>query len=1002
MSRALFCSVNKILSLFLFLVVFSESVAQSSWQQQVNFTISVKLDDNKHELTAFETFEYVNNSPDVLDKIYIHLWPNAYSSGKTALGKQIYRQGDLSLAYAGKEDLGCIDSLDFKTGEKKLRWQYLPEAGDVAVLMLDQPLGSGERIQISTPFRVKIPSGTISRMGHISQSYQITQWFPKPAVYDVSGWNWMSYLDQGEFYAEYGFYDVTITLPENYVVGATGNLQTESEQVFLDSMAFAEKKTVSSGKQLTIDFPPSSRNLKTIRYTQDRIHDFAWFADKRYEVLKSEVELPYSKRKVTTWAMYVPQNSGLWTKAPEYINDAVYHYSKWNGDYPYNQVTAVDGTISAGGGMEYPTITVIGEADSEQDLELVIVHEVGHNWFYGVLGSNERKHGWMDEGLNTLNEMRYFETKYPSNTYFSDMLMGGKFINAANLSYKDMADISCRAVAMMGEDQPVELPAEQFSEINYGIIMYQKTGLAFLYLKDYLGEELFDRAMMTYYERFSFRHPQPEDLRRVLEEVSGKNLGWLFDDLIQTTRHVDYKLKKVITSESGTKVIVKNTGQVNGPIGVTVLKDGQVVETRWSEPGARKRMVEFSVTEPDEVVIDRNNNNLETDRTNNNWNSSWLVKRWEPLRVNFMIGMHNRYQTNHFIAPALAYNNNDKFMLGITVHNFSLPQRRFQYALVPMYSFGRKFVSGTAEFGYTFLPEKTIRLIRVGTSLRSFKNDDRLKGNDAHINAVMPYLFMKLGNRDRESSYAHTLLLQTIYRNEYHALVTRNHSGAYIKYSGTVSLPDHELNFTARTDYMGDVGKNMLQNSVVRTSVEAVYKYRYIRTYMSGWIELRAFAGTFWNYSMADERYRYSLTGANGAQDVYFEDYFFDRAEGPARANSQRMDNMGGFGNAGNDRLTTDRFMTAVNVYIQLPLKPGILGIYADYGAFIRNNKLEGNYTDFGLALRFKKVFGIYFPLYLSQPLYTSYEGAKYVEKIRFSLRLNLVNSGITLKQLFK
>ncbi|MCF6318019.1 MAG: hypothetical protein L3J83_01895, partial [Proteobacteria bacterium] len=316
-----------------------------------------------------------------------------------------------------------------------------------------------------------------------------------------------------------------------------------------------------------VDFPKSSEEMKTIRYTQKNVHDFAWFADKRYSVLKSEVELPHSKRKVTTWAMYTPKNAktkwtDLWIKASEYLNDAIYYYSLWNGDYPYNQVTAVDGTISAGGGMEYPNVTVIGNSSSAHELEVVIVHEVGHNWFYGQLGSNERVHGWMDEGMNTLNEIRYMQTKYPNNTALSDMILGGK-LHMDRLSHHDMADISYRAIAGIGEDQPIETHSNDFTSMNYGIVMYQKTGLVFFYLKDYLGEELFDQAMHAYYSQWEFKHPQPEDMKKSLEDATGKDLSWIFKDLIQTTNHVDYKIKRVRKTKHGYNVKVKNVGQVD-------------------------------------------------------------------------------------------------------------------------------------------------------------------------------------------------------------------------------------------------------------------------------------------------------------------------------------------------------------------------------------------------------------------------------------------------------
>ena len=402
-------AIHFIVALFAFSpIVFGQN---SYWQQEVNYTINVKLNDSENSLSAFESIEYINHSPNQLNEIYMHLWANAYQDGNSELGKQLYNSGEEFLTFASENERGKVDSLDFKINGSSVKWEFVANTKDICKLILKTPLNPGESLLITTPFKVKLPSGKISRMGHIEQSYQITQWYPKPAVFDKNGWHWMPYLNQGEFYSEYGSFDVSITLPKNYVVGATGDLQTTAEIQFLNDLAQKTSEKIknegySSSKKDKTGFPTSSNELKTIRYTQSKVHDFAWFADKRFDVLKGEVELPNSKRKVTTWAMYVPQNGNLWKNAIEYINDATYYYSKWNGDYPYNQVTAVDGTISAGGGMEYPNVTVIGNSSNAMELEIVIVHEVGHNWFYGILGSNERDHGWMDEGMNTLNEMR--------------------------------------------------------------------------------------------------------------------------------------------------------------------------------------------------------------------------------------------------------------------------------------------------------------------------------------------------------------------------------------------------------------------------------------------------------------------------------------------------------------------------------------------------------------------------------------------------------------------
>ena len=207
-----------------FFLLSSFSIAQNYFQQEVNFIINVKLDDVKNEFTADEKIEYINNSPSELTFIYMHLWPNAYKDNTTALYKQLLEEGNTQFYYAKEDEKGYIDQLDFKINGEIATWELLKDSIDICKLYLNKPLKSGEKIDITTPFHVKIPSGKISRMGNIGQSYQITQWYPKPAVFDNNGWNYIPYLTQGEFYSEFGTFDVSITLPKNYVLGATGDM----------------------------------------------------------------------------------------------------------------------------------------------------------------------------------------------------------------------------------------------------------------------------------------------------------------------------------------------------------------------------------------------------------------------------------------------------------------------------------------------------------------------------------------------------------------------------------------------------------------------------------------------------------------------------------------------------------------------------------------------------------------------------------------------------------
>lgn len=216
---------------------FINILSQGYFQQKVNYDIRVTLNDKLHELNGYESVEYINNSPDTLNFLYFHLWPNAYSSNKTALGKELLNKNGKSKLFNDPEIRGFIDSLDFIAGSLHLKWESDENFPDICKLIPAHPIKPGDTIIISTPFHIKIPLGGISRFGHTGESYQVSQWYPKPAVYDRRGWHPIPYLDQGEFYSEYGSFKVKITLPANYVVAATGKLQNDDEEKWLDKIS---------------------------------------------------------------------------------------------------------------------------------------------------------------------------------------------------------------------------------------------------------------------------------------------------------------------------------------------------------------------------------------------------------------------------------------------------------------------------------------------------------------------------------------------------------------------------------------------------------------------------------------------------------------------------------------------------------------------------------------------------------------------------------------------
>lgn len=990
--------MNRVLLIILSLVNAFVSTGQSAsyFQQRVDFRINVELDDINHQLHAFEQVNYVNHSPDTLTFLVFHLWPNAYENKKTAMARQLIRMGNDVMHFASKKDFGFIDSLDFKVDGKNVEWFVDPTHIDICTLNLAQPILPGDSIKIETPFRVKLPSGDISRLGHGGQAYYITQWFPKPAVYDANGWNGMPYLTQGEFYSEFGAFEVAITLPENYTVGATGDLQNQEERTrMLELVEQTEKWIQARDSNLDwnmvekdMEFPPSAERTKTLVYKQKNVHDFAWFADKRFHVLRGNVKLPHGNDSVELWTLFTNKNAKVWRESIEFMRDGIYYYSLWNGDYPYRQATAVDGTISAGAGMEYPNVTVIGTAQSPYLLEQVIVHEIGHNWFYGILGSNEREHPWMDEGVNSYYELRYFNTKYPKGA----MLFGDheppSILESRGLSDYRVGDLhyfSYLYAARQNSDQPMNLPSDEYALLNYGTVVYSKSAVVFDHLRHYLGDSLMDACMQSYFETYKYKHPQPEDLKRIFETVTSLSLDWFFDEMLGATSKYDYQIKQAKSKQGETFVRLKNKGGVQAPVHVAFFEKDALAEELWV-PSFKGDTAFFLPRPFDKVVVDPLWRMPEVKRDNNIARTSGVFRKIEPLELSFLGKLENPRKNQLHWLPIFGLTVPGGFMPGIVVYNSIAPVKKLNYAFAPMLSFGQVTGYGMGEVYYMIKPRSSwFETIDLGLRAKRFAKQPGITTADATFIRTEPYVRFALRPPRYNGLFEHELELSAIIVHEDsivevggNAIRPPARTDLYNRFSYIAKIhhPAYPTNFELRVER---------HTAFLRSSLQVKNEWRITKKLS---LYNRLFAGGFFYANNQRIEHYWQLSGQNAANDFAYDATFLDRS----RTNPTLSRQFSVIDAA--IKYPTTRISERVLAYNgQINFKRIPLGVFGDvvYEFQFTNSIL----ADAGLCLSlFGNFFNVYMPLVYTNNLRNegSLRDLQWSDLIRFQLNLDKFN----------
>lgn len=515
----------------------------SYWQQHVDYVMDVKMDVDTYQYTGTQKLTYTNNSPEALDRVYYHLYFNAFQPGSEMDARlQNVKDPDGRMMVNGKSRIAALS--ESETGY--LHVQSLTqdgsavsfnEEGTILVVDLANPIPSGGKTVFSMEFEGQVPL-QIRRSGRNNSegvALSMSQWYPKLSEYDFEGWHPNPYIAR-EFHGVWGDFDVKLTIDKDYTVGGSGYLQNPQEVGHGYETAGTKVKT--KGKTLTWHFKAPN------------VHDFMWAADPEYihDTLKME-----DGPTLHFYYKNDPEILENWKNLQPKTEEAMRFFSKNIGKYPYDQYSVVQG---GDGGMEYAMSTLITGKRQFSSLVGVMVHEMAHSWFQHILATNESKHEWMDEGF----------TSFISSLCMNEVMKQNKE-NPFDGSYKGYY-----ALVNSGMELPQTAHADRYTtNFAYGISAYSKGSIFLSQLGYVIGQDKLMETIRKYYADFKFKHPVPNDVKRTAEKVSGLELDWYLTDWTQTTNTIDYAIKSVEAEGNQTKVVLERLGEMPMPLDLLVV-----------------------------------------------------------------------------------------------------------------------------------------------------------------------------------------------------------------------------------------------------------------------------------------------------------------------------------------------------------------------------------------------------------------------------------------------
>ena len=730
-------------------------------------------------------------------------------------------------------------------------------------------------------------------------------------------------------------------------------------------------------------FPKSSEQLKTIRYTQYQIHDFAWFADKRFHVMKGKVKLPDSGREVTTWVMFTNKQANLWKNGTQYANQAICYFSKCIGDYPYQNFTVVHSAINAGEGMEYPGITVIGDIKVAYILDEVIAHEIAHSWFYSALGTNERRYPYMDEGITTAYEVRYLTEKYPDQKLWEVYIHNkklAKIFHFDNMPVRIMPELEWLLQARNNLEQPINLAATDYSSLNYSLIVYYKAALGFNYLRAYLGDSIFDSVIHDYYFKWKYMHPQPENLQNIFESHTDKDLTWFFRDFLGTTKRIDYE----VASLNAQQILIRNKGEMASPFIICGMQGDSVCFEKWVDGFADQQWINIPQGNYSEVKIDPMHLMPVLYRNHSTMRTFGIFPKAAPVKPRLLYTIENPDNPDLIYIPSINWNKDEGFMVGMAFHNGLQLPKPVEYFIMPFCSFIKPGLSGYGIITMNKIPYMALfRKVTITIETTKFG----APGNQY-------YYLEKAGI---ELHFGPFKMINPLYQKIFVSIVAGS------------DLSQIELQEKAKINTFLQVGYKLekirlvnpfsliitFENNVNYLKSSAEFNYRYSYNGINQGLDFRLFSGIILTEHPTNPFYNFSASARCG-RDLYLYDGFYpDRFSSfPVTYLSREMTlSEGGLISIPKESLNYSTMILAMSLTSNLPGLSGQIPIKTFVNIILNNSGTNHSLSIFyeaGIKAGIWNFFEIYLPFPISANIHSADQSFR--DRLRFVFNLESVS----------